>query len=230
MGQETRDSLRKPFQCGRGAISLLQQQSTYFNNAPAAVIASPFRRRSSDAPVANLTAAYSRHARLNSRESSCAMTRIRGVASRSGGLLPAVPPSPIASPVPLPARPPSPLCGTLPIFTRGSACARALVIIVGTSTSPGPLLVILVFAARHQGVLGVDNLALGVYSEALRDAAAASHQLARFEIHCLAGEQALSLRRGRGKRGLGRGIGPHRLDHRLEDRHGDAAAGRSAAQ
>src|SRR3982074_1763398 len=34
MGQETRDSLRKPFQCGRSAISLLQQQNRLILTIP----------------------------------------------------------------------------------------------------------------------------------------------------------------------------------------------------
>src|SRR5438445_4367251 len=38
------------------------------------------------------------------------------------------------------------------------------------------------------------------------------------------------LGRGRSERGFGHNIGPHRLDHRFEDRDGDTAAGPASAE
>ena len=38
------------------------------------------------------------------------------------------------------------------------------------------------------------------------------------------------LGRGRSERGFRHNIGPHRLDHRFEDRDGDTAAGRASAE
>src|SRR5262245_61518590 len=117
----------------------------------------------------------------------------------------------------------------MPILLRGSA--RSLIIIADASTSPWPLVIVLAHAAGHQGVLGVDDPALCVDSEALGDAASsAAFPFARSASHRLAGEQRLGLRRGRRQRGLERDIAPYRLHDRLENRHRHAATGRAAAQ
>jgi hypothetical protein len=61
---------------------------------------------------------------------------------------------------------------------RGGARSGALVIVVGASASSRPLVVVLVLAAGHQGVPGVDDLTLCVDAKALSDAApAAAFQL-----------------------------------------------------
>src|SRR5262245_13446850 len=110
--------------------------------------------------------------------------------------------------------------------------ALALVIVAGASTSPWPLVAVLILAAGHQGVLGVDDPALCVDSKALGDVAppAAFYDLARSDSRRLAGQQGLGLWRGRRQRCLEGNVGPYRLYHRLENRHRDATTGRAAAQ
>ena len=82
-----------------------------------------------------------------------------------------------------------------------------------------------------QLILGVLDLAVAVDPEAFSDhpSARALH-VAGFEVDRFAREMAFGLGRRRGERGLRGDIGPHRLDDRLEDRHGDVAAGRAAAE
>ena len=85
--------------------------------------------------------------------------------------------------------------------------------------------------ARDEIVLSVDHSAAAVDAEALGDRLPAPLlYVARREVDRFARQLTLGLRRGRRKRGLGRDIGPHRLDHRLEDRHCHTAAGGAAAQ
>src|SRR5262249_1070076 len=85
--------------------------------------------------------------------------------------------------------------------------------------------------ASDQLILGVLDLAAAVDAEAFSDhpSARALH-VAGLKINRFACEVALGLGRRRGERGLRADIGPHRLDDRLEDRHGDVAAGRAAAE
>src|SRR5262249_3550944 len=99
--------------------------------------------------------------------------------------LPAAAPSPIASSLRWLARVVSPAALPLlaivvprarwrrvpPIFMRGGARSGALSIVVGASASSRPLVVVLVLAAGHQSIPGVDDLALCVHAEALGDAA-----------------------------------------------------------
>src|SRR5262245_37750310 len=82
-----------------------------------------------------------------------------------------------------------------------------------------------------QLILGVLDVAAAVDAEAFGDrpSARALH-VAGLEVDCFAGKMAFGLGRRRGKRNLRSDIGPHRLDDRLEDRHGDVAASRTAAQ
>src|SRR5215467_4323619 len=82
-----------------------------------------------------------------------------------------------------------------------------------------------------QLILGVVDLAVAIDAEALgyRPSARAV-QFAGLEVDYLACEMAFGLGRWRGERGFRGDVGPHRLDHRLEDRHGDVAAGRAAAE
>src|SRR5262249_60425618 len=82
-----------------------------------------------------------------------------------------------------------------------------------------------------QLILGVVDLAGAIDAEALGDrpSARALH-VARLEVDCFACKVALGLGRRRGERDFRGDVGPHRLDHRLEDRPGDVAAGRAAAQ
>src|SRR5262249_17984598 len=82
-----------------------------------------------------------------------------------------------------------------------------------------------------QLILGVLDVAAAVDAEAFGDrpSARALH-VAGLEVDCFAGKMAFGLGRRRGKRNLRGDIGPHRLDDRLEDRHGDVAASRAAAE
>src|SRR6516165_8755421 len=82
-----------------------------------------------------------------------------------------------------------------------------------------------------QLILGVLDVAAAVDPEAFGDhpSARALH-VARLKIDRFARQMAFGLGRRRGERGLRGNIGPHGLDDRLEDRHGDVAAGRAAAE
>src|SRR5262249_27754887 len=93
-------------------------------------------------------------------------------------------------------------------------------------------------AARGISVLPPDQLILGVVDLAAaidpetfgdRPSARAVH-FAGLEVDCLAGKMAFALGRRRGERDFRGDVGPPRLDHRLEDRYGDVAAGRAAAE
>ena len=80
-------------------------------------------------------------------------------------------------------------------------------------------------------MLRINNFAFPIHAEAFRECFSASVlRFAEFEIDRFARELALGLGRRRRERGLWRDMGPHRLDHRLEDRHRDVAAGRAAAE
>src|SRR5262249_25058611 len=82
-----------------------------------------------------------------------------------------------------------------------------------------------------QLILGVLDVAAAVHAEAFGDrpSARALH-VAGLQVACFAGKMAFGRGRRRGKGTLRGDIGPHSLDHRLEDRHGDVAASRAAAQ
>src|SRR5262249_44365696 len=84
---------------------------------------------------------------------------------------------------------------------------------------------------RHQAILSIDDLAFSIHSEAFGERfSAAALRFASLEIDGFACELAFGLRRRRRERGFRCGIGPYRLDHRLEDRDCNGAAGRAAAQ
>src|SRR6516165_5599494 len=84
---------------------------------------------------------------------------------------------------------------------------------------------------RHQAILGIDDLAFPIHSEAFGERfSAPALRFAGLEIDGFACELVFGLRRRRRERGFGCGIGPYRLDHRLEDRYRNVAAGRAAAQ
>jgi hypothetical protein len=84
---------------------------------------------------------------------------------------------------------------------------------------------------RHQAVLGIDDFAFPIHSEAFRERfSAPALRFARLEIDGFARELAFGLRRWRRKRNFRGGMGPYRLDHRLKDRNRDVAAGRTAAE
>ena len=87
------------------------------------------------------------------------------------------------------------------------------------------------FLVRHQAILSIDGLAFPIHSEALGERfCAPALSFAGLEIDGFARELAFGLRRRRRERGLRCSIGPHRLDHRLEDGYCNVAAGRAAAQ
>src|SRR5262249_3619031 len=83
--------------------------------------------------------------------------------------------------------------------------------------------------ARHQTILRIDDVALPVDAKALREGAFALC-LAPLAADGFARELSLGLRRGGSKRAPGCHMRPHRLHNGLEDRHGNAAPGRSTAQ
>src|SRR5438132_1015900 len=137
------------------------------------------------------------------------------------------------------------LCRRRPRVPRGRKVAAVVVIIVVGWALLGVDAVAewtrrdaVIAAARSISVLPPDQLILGVLdvaaavdAEAFGDhpSARALH-VAGLEVDRFAREMAFGLGRRRGERGLGGDIGPHRLDDRLEDRHGDVAAGRAAAE
>src|SRR6516225_3884209 len=78
-------------------------------------------------------------------------------------------------------------------------------------------------------LLGADAVAVDPEAFSDHPSARALH-VAGFEVDRFARQMAFGLGRRRGERGLRGDIGPHGLDDRLEDRHGDVAAGRAAAE
>src|SRR5262249_39327514 len=87
------------------------------------------------------------------------------------------------------------------------------------------------FLVRRQAILGIDDLAFPIHSEAFGERfSAPALRFAGLEIDGFARELAFGLRRRRCERDFRCGIGPYRLDHRLEDRYCNVAAGRAAAQ
>src|SRR6266540_6831825 len=84
---------------------------------------------------------------------------------------------------------------------------------------------------RDELMLGIDDLATAVDAEAFGDwSSAADLHLARIEVDGFACQMAFGLGRRRSQRGFRRHVGPCRLDHRLEDRDCDVAAGGAAAE
>jgi len=87
------------------------------------------------------------------------------------------------------------------------------------------------FFLRHQAILGINDAAFAVHSEAFRKRLLMpASRFARLEIDCLARELTFGLRRRRGERDFRHSVCPYRLDDRLEDRNRDMAASRAAAQ
>src|SRR5262249_11973809 len=80
------------------------------------------------------------------------------------------------------------------------------------------------FLVRHQAILSIDGLAFPIHAEAFGERfCAPALRFAGLEIDGFARELAFGLRRRRRERGFRCSIGPHRLDHRLEDRYCNVA-------
>src|SRR5262249_58589495 len=84
---------------------------------------------------------------------------------------------------------------------------------------------------RLQASVVYDVLAFPIHSEAFGERfCAPALRFAGLEIDGFARELAFGLRRRWRERDFRCGIGPYRLDRRLEDRYCNVAAGRAAAQ